>query len=276
MSQILLSSEEYLKKRGIGRPRREAEDLIAHFLGMRRIDLYLNFDRPFQEEEMAPLRELIVRRGAKEPFAYIVGEVAFAGVQIGVNRAVLIPRPETEILVEQICTHLATQELEGKVLFDLCTGSGCIAIALKKRFPQLSVIASDLSGEALGVARKNCELNGVSVELLQGDLFAPFAEKECDYFVCNPPYIGAAEVELNDAELRFEPRQALVAQEEGLAFYRRIAGGLKKHLRMGGCGWLELGKGQGESVKNLFEKEGWERLRIDLDWSGHDRFFFLE
>lgn len=263
--EVINQSETFLEAKGIERPRREAEEVIADVLKVRRIDLYLQFERPLSEEELVCLRSSIKRRGAREPTAYIAGTVQFAGLSLKVTPAVLIPRPETEILVEKIALALKGSDLRGKVLWDMCSGSGCIGHALKNRFPTLRVILSDLSEEALLVAREN----GTDVEFRQGDLFAPFAGEKCDFFVCNPPYVTEDEYANLTPEVRMEPKMAFVG---GVEFYERIAPQLPHHLNRGGKAWFEIGTGQGEAVKKIFNGRG----RVENDWAGHNRFFFLE
>lgn len=274
--EILGLVSAYLQERGVERPKRQAEELIADCLNLKRIDLYLQFDRPLIEEELVKCREAMVRRGKGEPLQYIAGKVVFAGVEIKVNPSVLIPRPETELLIEKIIETLSNCDLTDKTLFDLCTGSGFIAIALKKKFPTLEVIASDLSPNALHVAKENALVNQVDIQFLEGDLFFPFKDKRCDFFVCNPPYVSEEEYRGLAREVRdFEPRQALVGGRSGLEFYERISLDLKKYLKPGGRGWLELGKGQGEPVLTLFSKQGWEGCSIQKDLSLHDRYFLI-
>lgn len=262
---VLLASESFLKERGIDRPRREAEEVIANTLGMHRIDLYLQFDRPLTEEELCRLRIVIKKRAEGIPAAYISGTVQFADLTLRITPDVLIPRPETEILVEKISDVLKTQDLHGKVLWDVCCGSGCIGHALKKRFPSLRVILSDLSEKALAVAREN----GNDVEFKLGDLLTPFKNEKCDFFVCNPPYVTEEEYAHLSVEVKAEPKCALVG---GLVFYERLAARLPFHMNQGGLAWMEIGTGQGEAVKKIFDGKG----SVEKDWAGHDRFFFLE
>ncbi len=263
--EIIKRSELYLRDKGIERPRREAEEVIADALGMRRLDLYMQFERPLSETELVNLRDPIVRRGNHEPTAYIAGSVQFSDLSIKVTSDVLIPRPETEILVEKIAETLKRKDLEGKILWDMCCGSGCIGHALKKKFPELTVILSDLSEKALAVARQN----GEGVTFKQGDLFAPFKGEKCDFFVCNPPYVTDEEYATLTPEVQVEPKMALVG---GLTFYERIAAELSNHINPEGMAWFELGSGQGEDVKKIFNGRG----QVENDWSGHTRFFFLE
>ena len=275
--EILVLSEKVLKESGIGRPRREAEELIADVLGKRRLDLYLAYDRPLDEGELEGVRKALRRRKEGEPTPYIAGKVEFGGVEITISKAVLIPRPETEILVEEIAKTLDNRLLEGKVLWDMCTGSGCIGIALKKRFPELRVVLSDCSEEALEVAQANAKLNGIEVAFRYGDLFEPFKGEKCDFFVSNPPYVSEEEYEGLSPEVRdFEPKIALVGGATGVEFYERIAASLDGYLSPRGCGWMEIGDKQGEPVSALFKKAGWDRCGYEPDWAGHDRFFFLE
>lgn len=267
--EIIRLAEGYLKERKLPRARREAEDLVADVLGLRRLDLYVQFERPLVEKELNACREALKRRAAGEPLQYIAGKVEFAGVTIEVNRNVLIPRPETEILIEMIASTLAKESLEGRVLLDLCAGSGYIGIALKKRFPALEVILSDLSEEALAVAQCNAERNGVDVTILQGDLVF----RECDYFVSNPPYVTAEEwLNLDKSVRDFEPKMALIGGPSGLEFYIRIATVLKSYLKLGGKAWFEIGAGQGGPVKEIFQRAGWKNCTVESDWAGHDRF----
>ncbi|MCH9627145.1 MAG: Release factor glutamine methyltransferase [Chlamydiales bacterium] len=263
--EVILHSEAFLQKHGIERPRREAEEVIADALEMRRIDLYMDFERILIEEELQKLRTSIKRRALHEPTAYIAGHVPFADLKIQVSPAVLIPRPETEILVEKITKTLRGKDLQGKVLWDLCCGSGCIGHALKKRFPELGVVLSDVSEEALAVARAN----GEGVTFKQGDLFAPFDGERCDFLVCNPPYVTEEEYEMLTPEVKKEPKTALVG---GVVFYERIAASFADYLNPGALLWLEMGTGQGEVVKKIFQGKG----EVENDWSGHTRFFFLE
>lgn len=273
--EIIRRSEQYLAERGIERARREAEEVIAGLLGMKRLDLYLQFERPFTEKELGEARLAIQRRGKREPAAYIIGKMEFAGCLFNLSSAVLIPRPETEILVEMLAQKMKKENLNGKVLWDVCSGSGCIGISLKKRFPELTVYLSDLSQEALLIAQENAELNEVEIHFKQGDLLAPFKGEMCDYFVCNPPYIAESEYVTLSPEVRAEPKMALVSGATGVELYERLAHDLKGSLKPTGEALMEIGTGQGEKIKNIFNKEGW-RCRYEPDWSGHDRFFFLE
>ncbi len=277
LSEILSVSVEFFKEKGALRPRRLAEELIGHVLGIRRMDLYLQFDRPLLEEELVHLRSLAKRAIAAEPFEYITGRVCFYHCDIHLTTDVLIPRPETEILVDLACKKLKTKDLRGKIAWDLCTGSGCIGIAVKKSLPDLEMVLSDVSEAALGVAGKNAQVNQVKVELVQGDFLKPFEGRKADFIFCNPPYIAFKEYLGLDRSVReFEPKGALVGGEDGLEFYRRLKEGLPAHLNPGAQVFLEIGAGQGQALLGLFSCQGWKEVGIEKDWAGHDRFVFFE
>lgn len=274
---VLTLSASYLKDKEIDYPRRQAEDLICDALGLTRVNLYVNYDRPLTEVELDLCRSRLARRAKGEPLAYIHGEVAFYGCNLIVTKDVLIPRPETEILIDKIVHQLAKVDLAGKVLWDICCGSGCLGIALKKKFPDLKVVLSDLSPSALAVAQHNAEKNGVEVEFKQGDLLHPFGGEKAHYFVCNPPYIPEHEFSgLSKEVSQYEPRMALISGPTGLEMYQRLADELPAHLSSKAKGWLEIGYSQGEAVKCLFKGSFWKVARVEKDWAGHDRFFFLE
>lgn len=274
---ILNLSTEYLKQKGIDNSRRQAEELLSQALGVDRMSLYLQFDRPLVDEEVNRCRLWLQRRGQGEPLQYISGKVDFFDCQIKVTSAVLIPRQETEILVDKIAKELAGQTLADKVLWDICCGSGCIGIALKKRFPELQVVLSDISSAALAIARENAKNNAVNVDFLEGDLLEPFKEKFADFVVCNPPYVANAELTTLDVEVRdHEPKMALIAGETGLEFYHRLAKDLPRVLKPGGKVWLEIGTGQGAAVQKAFEGPCWKKRSVEKDWSDHERFFSLE
>jgi release factor glutamine methyltransferase len=280
--EVITLSTEYLKKKGIANARRQSEDLVSDVLLLGRVELYTQFEKPLSEKELSICRENLSRRGRGEPLQYIRGMVDFYGCELKVNPHVLIPRQETEIFVDIIAKQLEKDELEygslkGKILFDVCTGSGCMGIALKKKFPDLKVILSDISTHALEIAKQNAVQNCVEVECLIGDFLQPFNGKKCDYFLCNPPYISEKEYETLDAEVKgFEPKLALVSGGSGYEFYEKLAAQLPGFLKSKARGFLEIGRGQGNRILNLFLDQPWKNCRFDADWSSHDRFFFLE
>lgn len=278
--EILTLSTEYLTKLGFVNPRKQAIELIGDALHTTPIDLYLQFDRPLEEVEIQKCRENIKRRGAREPLQYIRGEVDFFDCRFKVTSAVLIPRNETEILVDIIYQELSKLPLAGCQLWDICCGSGCIGISLKKKFPDLQVYLSDFSEAALQIAKANAELNQVRVVFVQGDLLQPFKGEQADFVVCNPPYVAESEWNSLEQEVKFEPKSALIGGDDGLSFYRRLAAELKNHLKPKAKAWLEIGANQGKSIQMLFEPDKisskWKVCRFAKDWSNRDRFFFLE
>jgi release factor glutamine methyltransferase len=267
LGDVLKLSSEFLQKKGIDKPRRQVEELLSYVLKLPRIELYMQFDRPLMEPELTQLREAIKRRAEGEPWQYIAGEVEFLSCRIKVNKNVLIPRQETEILADRILKELPEAPVE---IWDVCTGSGCIGIALKKKRPDCKVILSDISSEALAVAKENA--NGVEVELLQGDLLGPFQGK-ADIIVCNPPYITEKDYAGLDREVReWEPKTALVGGVSGLEFYQRLSCDLPRYLNPSGKVYFEIGTGMGEQIKNLFDPSVWKSIQVTQDWSSHDRF----
>lgn len=273
IAEVLRLSSQFLEERNIEKPRRLAEELLSSLLRCKRIDLYMQFDRPLEEQELSQLRGWLKRASQHEPVEYIVGEVDFFGCAIKVDSRALIPRPETEILVDWIAKKITEQ----KSVWDICTGSGCIGIALKKKFPQLEVSLSDISPRALSLARENAVKNGVDVSFFEGDLLTPFQGKKVDILVCNPPYVGTNEFLTLDPSVRdFEPELALVGGERGLDFFERLSVEIPEVLNPGGLVFLEIGFAQGSEVQKIFGSPVWSRSELIQDWSGKDRFFFLE
>lgn len=256
LGEVLKLTTDFLQER------RLAEEAIAYALGCKRLDLYMQFDKPLQEIELAHIRDIVKRCKKHEPIEYIAGEVDFFGCKLSVDSRVLIPRPETEIM-----TALIAKKVKQGKLWDLCTGSGCIGIALKKANPALDVTLSDISADALIVASSNAQRNGVAVRCLQGDLLAPFGNEKADCIVCNPPYISEAEwTTLSLSVKDFEPKRALLGGVDGLLFYKRLAAVLPQYLNPGAQVFFEIGASQGEAVKQLFPG-----AILYNDWSGHAR-----
>ncbi|HEY4255232.1 MAG TPA: peptide chain release factor N(5)-glutamine methyltransferase [Chlamydiales bacterium] len=278
LNEVLKLSTAFLQERGVTRARRIAEELIAHCLQIKRLDLYMAFDRPMEEKELAALRPMLLRCREHEPVEYVLGSVEFADCKLVLNRSVLIPRPETEILVEWVKKRLkGWGSLEGKVLWDICTGSGALGIALKKAFPALQVVLTDISKDALALAAQNAQANDVEVELIQGDLLQPLAGRKADVVVCNPPYLSTSEyLSVEPSVKNFEPRGALVGGERGIELYEQLAQTLPQHLNAPALAFFEIGASQGAEVKKILNSPFWSRSSLEKDWAGHDRFFFLE
>jgi release factor glutamine methyltransferase len=212
---------------------------------------------------------------SNKPRAYIDGEVEFYKCRIFLNQNVLIPRQESEILVFYALERL--KNCKGGTLLDLCTGSGCLGLAIKKARPDIHVILSDISPLALECAKKNALLNQLDVEILQGDMLEPLGNRVVDYLICNPPYVTDEEYEYLESSVKdFEPKLALVGGPEGLDFYSHLSKTVKPHINVGGKIFFEIGKDQGQKVVELFSDPYWKKKEIIKDWSGHDRFVFLE
>lgn len=275
--ELLNLSTDYLRKRRIEHARRQAEELLGEALQTGRLGLYLQYDRPVTQSEVDLCREWLKRRGEGEPLSYIAGKTEFYTCSLELTPDVLIPRQETEILVDKIVKELSGQPLAGKKLWDVCCGSGCIGIAIKKTLPELTISMSDIWPPAAELARKNAQANEIEVEVLVGDLLDPFIGQKADYIVCNPPYIAESELSELEIEVRdYEPKRALIGGKTGLEFYERLAQVLPGYLNPQGKVWLEIGKGQGEAIKGLFLAPYWHSHKIENDWAGHQRFFSLE
>jgi len=277
VSEVLQLSAGYLQEKDVERPKREAEDLLAFVLKVSRLDLYMQHDRPLEEKELSTFRAFLKRKAQGEPYEYIVGETLFFHCTLRITSDVLIPRPETEILLEKAVSEIQKDEWRGKEAWDLCTGSGCLGIGLKKALPELNVSLSDLSAKTLEVARANASWNEVAVACYQGDFLNPFLGMKADYIFCNPPYISEEEFGSLDPSVRLhEPEMALVSGPSGLEFYERLAVELPNYLNSGAQIFLEIGSGQGEALGVIFSAKCWKTKRLEKDWAGHDRFFFLE
>lgn len=277
LGDVLKLSTKFLEEHAVLNPRRSAEEILSYFLKKGRLDLYMNFEMPLQEKELQGIRDLLKRRCKGVPFDYIIGEVQFHKLELTVNPSVLIPRQETEILLSKVVERLQGIDLSSKEAWDLCCGSGCLGLGLKQAFPSLNLILSDLSEEALDVAKLNATKNGISAQFLKGDLLEPFEGKKADVFLCNPPYISQAEYATLHPEVKnFEPKMALCAGIKGSEFYERLSTLLPLYLNPSAKLFFEIGYNQGEVVKTIFSAPYWKDLIIEKDWAGHPRYIFFE
>jgi release factor glutamine methyltransferase len=285
-------STEFLAKKGVESPRLQIELLLAHLLKLPRMKLYLNFERVLTPAETDALRELVKRRGRREPLQHITGSISFCGLEIAVNRHALVPRPETELLAEAGWEFL---NREGRragdpnsgtaarhpspngfpTALDFGTGTGCIAIALAVKCPQAIITATDVSAAALALAKENAARHNVAarIDFLQADGFAAFsAGVSFDLIVSNPPYIPSAEIATLQPEVRdFDPCAALDGGVDGLDFYRRLAVEAKSFLKPNGKIMLEFGDGQDGTIRNIFEAEKWIVEAVKEDYSHRAR-----
>jgi release factor glutamine methyltransferase len=269
LGEVLRLSAGYLAEHGSTTPRLDAELLIGHALGLPRIELYTNFDRPLQEPELAACRALLERRGRREPVAYILGRWGFHGLDLAVDGRVLVPRPETEVLVERCLALLDGQE--APQVADVGTGSGAIALAVKAARPDAAVTATDVSAGALAVAGANAAALGLDIELVQADLLAG-VEGRFALVASNPPYIGESEVSGLEPEVaEYEPRLATVAGPSGTEVLERLVAAAPGVLEPGGWLVVECGAGQAEAARGMLAAAGAAETFAEPDLAGIDR-----
>ncbi len=269
---------EYFTGKGIDSPRLSAEWLLCYVLGLKRIELYTQFSKIVGQERLLQLHELVKRAGAHEPIAYITGKKEFYSLEFEITKDCLIPRPETELLVERAIEFLRTRNGE-QFVCDLCTGSGCVAVAIARNFANCRIIATDISDAALAVAEKNVAKYGLMnrIKLLQGDLFEPviagLGPAKFDLIVCNPPYVSEPEYEKLAPNIKdFEPKSALAAGNDGLDIIKKIIADTGQHLKPTGTLMLEIGNEQGNTVRTLLETAGcFSDVNIERDYSNLDR-----
>jgi len=271
--RVLGWAADDLKRRGNDGARLEVELLLGRVLGLDRIGLIMQSERALTPSELATFRELFKRRRAGEPVAYLLGEREFYGILLRVDARVLIPRPDSERLVEVALERTRLRSMRGMAL-DLCTGSGCVAIAFARQRPTWSVTGSDISEDALQVARGNAHRTGAvrNLRLLQGSLFAAVPGERFDLISGNPPYIPSAEIAGLPVDVRdFEPRLALDGGADGLELVREIAAQAASHLTLGGLLALEIGADQGAAALAILQQRGYTEVELARDLGGRDR-----
>ena len=272
--EIIKRTTEFLATKGVASPRLNAELLLGHVIGRRRMQLYLEFERPLTAAELDQLRPLVRRRGQQEPLQYVLGEAEFRGLRLKVDRRALIPRPETELLVELVHTWAGTQAPILRAL-DLGTGSGAIAAALATLWPGAAVVAAERCPEALALARENFAALGLEgrIQSVAATWFDGVPPGPYDAIVSNPPYLTAAEVAATAPEVReHEPRAALEAPEEGLADLRAILEAAPGYLRPGGLLALETGCDHRAALCARLQAAGFQPVAAHQDLTGRDRF----
>ena len=267
--KVLTWTKDFLTSKGIENARLEAEWLLCAATGLDRVGLYLNFEKPLNDEELASYRAMVTRRSRREPLQHILGSQEFYGMEFEVSSDVLIPRHDTETLV-----HEALKRMPGAVsVLDIGTGSGCIAVSLARQLPLAAVTAIDISGAALTVARRNAERNGVAIEFLQGSLCEPVTGRWFDLIVSNPPYIPRGDIEQLEPEVRdFDHRGALDGGADGLDIYRVLIPSALYCLNPSGWLLLEVGAGQAGDVAGLFRSmAGYNEVVTVSDPGGIER-----
>jgi release factor glutamine methyltransferase len=268
----------FFTQKSVDSPRLSAELLLSHVLGLKRIELYTNFDRLVAKPQLDRLRRLVKRAGENEPLAYLTGKTEFYSLEFAVTRDCLIPRPETELLVERAIEFLRGRT--GKQLVcDLCTGSGCIAVTVAKNITDVDVVATDISDAALQVAAQNAQkhLAAERIRFLHGDLFEPLIPEmdkyRFDLIVCNPPYVTSSEYETLERNIKdYEPAEALLGGADGLDVYRRICQQAEQFLKQDTVLMFEIGYAQGQKVKELLEQTHlFADIVIERDLQNNDR-----
>ncbi len=269
--EVIQRSTEFLAGKGVDSPRLQVELLLADVLQLPRLKLYLNFERVLTDPELTRLRSMVKRRGNREPLQHILGSTCFCGLDFAVSPAVLIPRPETEVLALRARQYLEQLRGPARVL-DVGTGSGCLAVTLAVQCREASIHAVDISEAALDMARRNAAQHGVSerAQFYQSDLFSALPRGlKFDLIVSNPPYIPCSVVETLQPEVRdHDPRLALDGGPDGLLFYRRLAESAPPFMAARGSLMAELGDDQDQAVSAIFREQGWKMAELAPDLAG--------
>lgn len=281
LKRILDWSSDYLSQKGMEHARLESEILLCHVLKLRRLDLYLQFERPLSRDELADYKAVIKRRVNFEPSAYIVGQREFWSRQFFVSPDVLIPRPDTEVLIELILQKFKKHPITQKSIkgFELGIGSGAISVTLLSEFPEVKMAALEISSAAIQIAERNAKYHGVDTRLsiqsgdfFSDDMLSQIPDASLDFVVSNPPYISEDEYQqLSPTVKDFEPKLALVSGSTGLEFYLRLAQFSKRTLVPSGFLAVEIGENLGQSVKSIFEDAGLQNVTLHRDYAHHDR-----
>jgi release factor glutamine methyltransferase len=279
--RMILWSAEYLTGKGVEAGRLDAEWLLSAALGVDRLQLYLRFDQPLSPEEREAFKPLLRRRASREPLQYIIGRAAFRQLELKTDSRVMIPRPETEVLVQEVLDWASAAAGSLGRVWDMGTGTGAVALSLAVEGACTRVVATDVSAEALSVAVENAKRYDLSgfVEFRGGSLFEPLAKgEEFDVIVSNPPYIAEGEKgELQPEVHDWEPPEALFAGEDGMDVIRQLVAGAPDHLRAGGLLALECGLGQAERIVTDVNATGaFAAVRIRPDLTGRPRFVMAE
>jgi release factor glutamine methyltransferase len=269
--EVLRGTERYLADRGVENPRLNAEHLLAHALGLKRMELYLQFDRPLTESERAPLRDLVKRRGAREPLQHVLGTAEFHGRTFVCDKRALVPRPETEQLVE-LALEMAKEKPAATIL-DIGTGSGVIALTIALELPSATLHATDLSPDALALAAENAARHALTDRLVfhQADLLPP-DDARFDLIIANLPYIPAEEIASLSPEVRHDPASALDGGADGLDLIRRLIETAPDRLAPGGALLLEIGLGQADAVNALLSARKFRDISVRPDYQNIPRF----
>jgi release factor glutamine methyltransferase len=275
--ETIRSGTPWLERAGVENARLNMEHLLAKVLGCRRMDLYTNFDRALDEAQLAPLRDLLKRRGKREPLQHLLGSVEFMRQEFKCDARALVPRPETEELVEKILAESKTDGTPPPAdILDMGTGSGVIGLSLALAFPEARVVLADVSPDALALAKENAEALGIAdrVESVQSDLFAALPNRRFDLIAANLPYISAAEIAGLSPEVQCDPVLALDGGPQGTELIERFLSEVTQHLTLNGLVALEVGAGQTEALAEAMRRLPLRDVRAGNDLSRRDRFLF--
>ena len=272
--EVLQSTTGYFQKRNIDSPRLNAEHLLGHVLGRKRMELYLDFERRLRESELAPLRELVKRRGLGEPLQHLLGTVEFCGRSFRCDKRALVPRPETEQLVELLITHFKS-EIACSRMIDVGTGSGVIALTLAAEFPKAEIVGADISEDALMLARENAERLGLvdRVRFLRSNLLES-VQPGLDLIIANLPYVSTEDRQNLSREVLHDPEVALFAGARGDELVRQLIAQAPAWLRPGGMLAMEIGIGQSEALVAALAEKNYRDISTEKDYSGVIRFLF--
>jgi len=280
MQQLQLNRREatlfgcdYLKTRGIESYQTDSAVLLAHSSGLDKIHIITDSEKIVSSEDFERFTALLKKRAENAPLAYLTGEREFYSLLFKVEKHVLIPRPDTEILVEAVLNKIPKNERDCEIL-EIGTGSGCISVAIAKNCENAIITATDISLDALEIARKNAEINSVidRVKFILSDLYKEINEEKFDIIVSNPPYIPSGEIDELDEDIRlYEPKNALDGGLDGLDFYRKLIAEGKQLLKLSGIFFFEIGYNQARSVSKILEENEFENVTVMKDYAGHDR-----
>ena len=281
VKDVLFWTSDYFSEKDITSPHLNAELLIAHVLECSRLDLYMKYDRPLAEKDLSHIKKLIKRRASHYPIQYILGSTEFYGISFFVEEGVLIPRPETEILVDAVISYIKVSDQKTWSLLDIGTGTGNIPIAISKSFKNtekdIHIDAVDVSEKALQLAGKNIDnLKIENITLLLSDIFNKVSITY-DCIISNPPYVSESEYKKLPKEVKdHEPREALFAKEDGLEFYHTILQNAEKYLKDGGRIFFEIGAYQNDGVSKLAKEYNYKIIDIKQDYNDFDRVLILQ
>jgi release factor glutamine methyltransferase len=265
---VLKWTTEFFEERDVPSPRVDAEWILSHVFKIKRLEIYLRYAQPLEKKELETIRSLVIRRANREPLQYILGDTEFYGYKFLVNPNVLIPRPETEFLVERIINEVP----KNSKFLDIGTGSGAISVTLAKELPSAKVTALDISPQALETAKGNAKLNEVDISFIEADLFPEQIEK-FDVIISNPPYIDEEDFKTLEPEItRYEPKLALVANDNGLILYKKILQQADAYLNENGIIYFEIGEKQAEAITEEARKNRFSFCETYKDLNQHDRY----